>query len=127
MKKVLYAVMLLLGLSVLFVSCNKDNGGGNYSNAIIGTWKLVYDGDDFATFTYEFKKDGTFTYITHINEEDALLGGQDIKSGPFYYKINGDKLEIGALGYVIIQEITATKMVWAYPDSEVFATLTRVK
>lgn len=35
MKKIIYAAMLLLGLSIMVSSCGKDN-----STSIVGTWKL---------------------------------------------------------------------------------------
>ena len=126
MKKFILAVAFLLGLSVLFVSCNKDNGGGNYSKAIIGTWKVV-DNDEDHTYTYEFRTDGTFIYILHYSEDSIVFAGQDVKAGPYYYKINGNKLEIGALGYVIIQKLTEAEMVWYYPEQDDIVTLTRVK
>ena len=126
MKRFLYAVALLLGLSVLFVSCNKDNGGGNYSKAIIGTWEVVDNNDDY-TCTYEFRKDGTFIYIVHYSEDSIAFAGQDIKTGPYYYKIKGNKLEIGALGYVIIQKLTEAEMVLDYPEMGNIMTLIRVK
>ena len=126
MKRFILAVAILLGLSVLFVSCNKDNGGGNYSKAIIGTWEVVDDEEDY-TYTYEFRTDGTFVYIVHYSEDSIVFAGQDIKTGPYYYKINGNKLEIGSLGYVIIQKLTEAEMVWDYPEMGDIVTLTRVK
>ena len=103
MKRFLYAVALLLGLSVLFVSCNKDNGGtdGNYAKLIIGTWQEEAPGNHI----YEFRTDGTYV-CRYINYDTPI--------GPFSYKINGNRLE-SPLTYIIIQKLTETEMVWEYP------------
>ena len=115
MKRFILAVAILLGLSVLFVSCNKDNGGtgGNYAELIIGTWQEEAPGKAI----YEFRTDGT--YVSRDIDDDTPIG-------PFFYKINGNRLE-SPVTYIIIQKLTKTEMVWEYPTTGETTSFKRVE
>lgn len=65
MKKILYALMLVLGMSVLS-SCSKEGNG----SSIIGTWEYTdvswYDGEEYAVY-FQFKDNGTYVYVSVDN------------------------------------------------------------
>ena len=64
MKRFLISIALLLGISALFISCNKD--GGNSSSSIVGTWGMVKEEC--------FEKDGTlFEVIYYDGNKDKLV------------------------------------------------------
>ena len=61
MKRFLISIALLLCMSALFISCNKD--GGSSSSSIVGTWGMVKeeifdkDGNLFHVEYYDANKD----------------------------------------------------------------------
>ena len=61
MKKILYALMLVLGMSVLS-SCSKEGNG----TSIVGTWEYTdvswYDGEEYAVY-FQFKDNGTYVSV----------------------------------------------------------------
>ena len=61
MKKILYALMLVLGMSVLS-SCSKEGNG----TSIVGTWEYTdkswYDGEECAVY-FQFKDNGTYVSV----------------------------------------------------------------
>lgn len=95
MKKILFAIMLLLGVSTMAISCEKDNGGddggdGNVptKSQLIGKWQLYKDimyenGEvdmefDLVDTYYNFKSDGTYEFYNSLGKRIGyweLMGG----------------------------------------------------
>lgn len=59
MKKILYALMLVLGMSVLS-SCSKEGNG----TSIVGTWEYTesWYGEEYAAY-FQFKDNGTYVSV----------------------------------------------------------------
>lgn len=80
MKKVLYAVMLLLGLSI-FSSCSEVGGSTGGNSWIVGDWCMTNDaafGDDYYYKGYiynyfSFSKDGFMSYYEIEYNDDLDL------------------------------------------------------
>lgn len=75
MKKIIYALMLVLGMSVL-ASCQKEGNGGSAS--IVGTWKLVsvlgpFGYDDAENGYLQFKKNGTCVIVNPDADFDKTV------------------------------------------------------
>lgn len=123
MKKLIYAVMLLLGLSI-FGSCGKEGNEGNIASTLIGIWTEDFgDGSlDEINLYFEFTKDKQVIFYTlpdgsyanyangvlitpadsHWEKEetapysfvDGMMTIQGQMYGGFITKINNDKLHI---------------------------------
>lgn len=91
MKKFMYAVALLLGMSALLVSCNKDNSN-DYTKLIVGTWEVVtYDTYQNGFLLQSEPGDGiTFTFTAEGKWFSNVLA-PDIKGD---YSISGNKLRV---------------------------------
>ncbi len=110
MKKIFFAVALLLGMSALFVSCNKDNGSseGDYAKLIVGTWMAIKE---------EYYKNGKLSGSQ--TEDDALTFTADGKVYSSYspsqkrnYTISGNKLVFQESDIQItIIKLTTTELV----------------
>ena len=112
MKRFLISIALILGLSALFTSCNKDNGGSesNYSKLIVGSWEQVW---------YEGYLNGTTVTSEQGNGEIATF----TEKGKFYnkafpnrigdYSISGNKLTISLIitTTATILKLTNTEMI----------------
>lgn len=109
MKKILYAAMLLLGLSILS-SCNKEQTNSNdYSKLILGAWLYTYsetfeNGElissrDVNNEFYTFDTDGIcdYEFLGHAKHQ-------------YQYSINGNNLIIA--GYVFkIHKLTSKELI----------------
>lgn len=110
MKKLIYAVMLLLGMSVFMTSCEKEGGdNGNsskYSKLIIGTWKVVK-----AEYLWE---DGT-TEPAKVDDDDIFTfkgnGVMEIYGTSLPYQMDGNKVIILIDNYTI-EKLTKDELVW---------------
>ena len=75
MKRFILAVAILLGLSVLFISCNKDNGGTGGGSWIVGKWALAPEGNhsflEEMNAYVEYTKDG-FIIGYYLKNTDDL-------------------------------------------------------
>lgn len=63
MKKIIYAFLLVFGMSALFPSCGKEGNGG--FDSIVGTWEAVSmegwgESESYEEMYLCFKEDGTF-------------------------------------------------------------------
>ena len=85
----MYAVALLLEMSALLVSCNKDNSN-DYTKLIVGTWEVVtYDTYQNGFLLQSEPGDGiTFTFTAEGKWFSNVLA-PDIKND---YSISGNKL-----------------------------------
>ena len=114
MKKLLYLVIILLGMGILS-SCSKEGG----SNSIIGSWKVVYS-EDYGELSvgevWTFEKGGTL-----------LIDGYPAYQ--YRYDAQTKILKVAASGEFYVQSITATRMRWGYPDEPdaYYAEFERVK
>lgn len=98
MKRIIYAMAFLLGMSVLFISCNKDNSSA-YSKLIIGTWQVVtYDSYHDGSLVSSEPGDGitfTFTADGKYFSSDPNLKGD--------YSISGNKLRVANMEATILK------------------------
>ena len=71
MKKIL---SLLFVFTLVACGGNDDDEGGNSSDPLIGTWELIYIGEDASSYdtTFEVRSDGTYTLtdIFYIENEE---------------------------------------------------------
>ncbi len=108
MKKFFFAVALLLGMSALFVSCNKDNVGseGDYAKLIVGTWELT-KGESYYQGKLIDTALGNGTTITFT--EDGKYYISDYPDIKVNYSISGNKITITALGANTLTILKLTK------------------
>jgi len=112
MKRFLYAAAFLLGLSALFVSCNKDSGGSS-SSSIVGTWGMVKeecfekDGTMFEVINYDSNKD---KFVFTASSVTIYLNNSP--QGTFAYQYDGatKKLTWG-VHEDVVQKLTAKELV----------------
>ena len=86
MKKTLFAALLLLGMSIMFASCEKTRTSGNVKKDLIGCWAGNYDdGPEGSFFDWninyyiEFKKDGHYTeYMLFPDDANATFDEQGV-------------------------------------------------
>ena len=57
MKKILFAIVLVLGMSVVFCSCQKEGGSSDVGGTLVGSWVLDEDVDGLKEYC-EFTNDG---------------------------------------------------------------------
>lgn len=95
MKKILYVVLLLLGVGIM-TSCNKNNAS---SNGIVGSWKCVYSELSDATVgsVWTFEAGGTFLtdgfpYTQYRYDEQTKI------------------IRWGGSGAYLVHSLTATKL-----------------
>lgn len=107
MKRLIYAAMLLLGLSILG-SCNKEEGGGggsgNLASTIIGSWVIEWNSLDEIDYYIEFTKDKRATFYelspsgSWARYDNGVLYAPDgcewEKVESFQYSIADGKLDI---------------------------------
>lgn len=125
MKRLKYAVILLLGLSMatMMTSCNKEN---NYQNRIIGKWHVTkcihYTYDLSGTLLDEYEDDDDYNF--EFFSGGSVKGNYPWKSDDDYYmisyEITENTLYFFAFGVVQgeckILEFTNSKMVWEIED-----------
>lgn len=96
MKKILYVVLLLLGVGIM-TSCNKNNAS---SNGIVGSWKCVYGKTD--------------SYATEGSVWTFEAGGTWLKDGypvaQYRYDEQTRIIKWGGSGAFYVQSLTATMM-----------------
>lgn len=109
MKKLIYAVMLLLGMSVFMTSCEKEGGdNGNsskYSKLIVGTWQMVkadYLDEDGTTEPARVDDDEIYTF-----KENGIV---EAFGTSFPYQIDGNKVIIIIENYTI-EKLTKDELV----------------
>lgn len=94
MKKIICALMLVLGMSVLS-SCEKADDG---FESIVGTWQgISAEGwgmsevapDDEETF-WHFEKDGTFIEVVTGKEIDVFYGKWSLSGNSLYLLVEDD-------------------------------------
>ena len=104
MKKVLYFAMLVLGMSIMLCSCEKE--GGN-SNALIGEWtfskmdvfadnNLLGTINTISAFSYSTEKDDIYYFPTPslVFNENGTLSSMGISLGT--YKYNNGTIEVSS-------------------------------
>ena len=103
MKKVLFSILLVLGMSLMFCSCEKEEGGeGNgttiKSSDIIGSWAPT--DYEYVNFYWEFTKDGMVKYYEAHNH-----GGNycSFSNGTFYVPKEYE-WELDMYGKYVIEE-----------------------
>lgn len=123
MKRFLISIALLLGMSAIFISCNKDSAGtpiGSYPQKIIGTWDLVkteYFSKGEVTGSipnidgvyYTFKEDGKVSMFIKIANSSYPPTNYE-----YSYSLSGSQLSIQSeikATYDIVR-ITDTDMIW---------------
>lgn len=88
MKTLKFMCMALCAMVLCtgFSSCSKDdddNKGGNASNPLIGTWKVISSDDMDADATFTFNSNGTVT-----------TSDKEWNDGGVWYTVNGNTLKI---------------------------------
>jgi len=115
MKKInflFFSLLAVVALSISFVSCSKDDDGGDkYSTLIIGKWVPLPEDKDPKFDSMEFFKGGSMNFS---------LEGHVM---PATWSISGDKLTItlagkGATVYTIV-ELTETTFKFQSPNEDV--------
>lgn len=111
MKRILFAVLLLLGMSALVISCNKDNSKENpsdYSKLIVGTWLYAYDGIEESSVRayYVFQDDGVF-FTRIVSSTSGTTETPKLR-----YTISGNKLTVMDNFTVTILNINSKEMLW---------------
>ena len=76
MKKLLIFVVAIF--AALAVSCNKDEGGKNGNEEILGTWLMR--ADEYHYFDVTFKKNGTYEWLWQG------AGGRMLDTGTYKYE-----------------------------------------
>ena len=135
MRKLLYAAVLLLGVGIMAVSCQKDSGISTkeYADAIVGEWKMtkmeIYENGKLkATQTATdkenvrliFTETGKVTTIeTHDGETRTYTDDYSVVDN--YLILDGDRC--------LIRKMTKNELVLSYSedDWEEKAYLSRVK
>ena len=109
MKRLLLALALLLGLTALFVSCNKDNGGS--SSSIVGTWKVVWTKYDEAEFSVG-------TVLTFEEGGTILYDGYPVYQ--YRYEASTKTIKFGGSGFCKVLSLTTNSMSWGdgYSDDD---------
>ncbi|MRI64074.1 hypothetical protein EDM00_08745 [Ornithobacterium rhinotracheale] len=102
MKKVQFLSLVLVALSaILFISCNKDDDGGNpnvQKNEIYGEWELYYEYDAHNKQDREFKKGCGEIFNFYKNKKLTFLPKYnncevgELEEGTF--EISGNKIII---------------------------------
>lgn len=87
MKKVLCAVMLLLGLGICS-SCDKEGGSAGGGSWIVGDWATVYD-DGTTDYYLSFSREGIMTIRYAYTLEPWIVGGIVIQEDYFYKDARG--------------------------------------
>lgn len=107
MKHFLYAVALLLGMSALFVSCNKNNGGS--SSGIVGTWKVVHSDSEY---------DGFDVGQIYTIEEGGIILFDGSPYTLYHYDASTQTLKMGASVTFKVLSITSKSMEWLFHGYE---------
>lgn len=114
MKKIIYVLMLVLGMSVLLYSCEKE--GGNGSSKLIGTWdciSTVYEYVDAETETegnvgdYVVITDKTLTF--YYGDSGTIWYDNGV---PYEYSFDGSTLFLSGVGKWTVKSLTNDSMVW---------------
>ena len=124
MKRLMYATMLLIGLSV-FCSCNKEGGstGGNLASTIVGIW-IFTDDEDLMDAWFQFTEAGVVTRfdISYKGDDDNLVsydnGVLTVKplvywtEGPSWqYSFQENKLFAGGMFWGNVQIVNKNKLI----------------
>ncbi len=128
MKNAMYAVMLLIGMSIMVCSCQKDNeNGGGGNSKLVGTWdwiSTVYDdGDepDDNVGDYIVITDNTITYY-YSNPSGKVDNGK-----PYQYTYDAPHLFIGGANFIDIKSVSSDTMVLYYTYDEATKTYKKRK
>lgn len=124
MKRLMYAAMLLLGLSV-FCSCSKEGGStkDNLASTIVGTW-IFTDDEDLMDAWFQFSESGIVTRfdISYKGDDDNLVsydnGVLTVKplvywtEGPSWqYSFQGNNLFAGGMFWGNVQIVNKNKLI----------------
>ena len=103
MKRLLYAAALLLCMSAMVVSCNKDSGGS--SSSIVGTWKIVWNKYDNAESEFSVG-----TILTFEKGGTVLFDGFPYMQ--YRYDASTTILKMGGSVTIKVLSLTSKKMTW---------------
>lgn len=113
MKKLLYVAILLLGVGIMAVSCQKDSGASkkDYADLIVGKWNLTKMDilqSDGESISYPVDGDVFYVYVFHDNGKVDIVS-KDARSSDSY-TVSGNTLTIGK-GSSEIEKLSLTEMV----------------
>ena len=139
MKRLIYAVMLLLGLSI-FGSCSKEGGSTGGGSWLVGDWAPIFESGNQTTDYYlSFSRDGIFTiYYAYTDDDYEATGWFD--SGTLFcapnvhwekdmqmeYKISGGKLITMGMVVGSVNKINNNKFILD-ADNDYEGTYERIK
>ena len=112
MKKLFYAVALLIGVGFMFSSCSKE---GENSSKLIGTWDCIstyYEYEDGETENegnvgdYVVITDKTITFYYGESVEYSDNGSE------YQYTYDGSVLFVAGMALAKITKLTSDTMVW---------------
>lgn len=120
MKKVLFAAMFLLGLSIMSVDCSKVSTD-DFATAIVGRWKLYkvvyFNGEE------EIDKgttgEGSFLIFT---ESGQCIFEEDDVADRSSYRIDGHFLTLGSGGrsiQIVISRLTNNELVLQFDNEDI--------
>lgn len=95
MKRIMFAIMLILGMSLVFASCEKTTE----NDKLIGTWDFVDEPGDYVVIT-----DSTFTFF-------YSEGGGD-NGVPYKYSYEHPHIYISGVNLWDVVSISTSEMVW---------------
>ena len=120
MKKVLFAAMFLLGLSIMSVACSKVSTD-DYAMAIVGRWKLYkvvyFDGEE--EIDKGTTSEGSFLIFTESGQ--CIFEEGDVADRSTY-RIDGHYLTLGSGGrpiQVVISKLTNNELVLQFDSEEI--------
>ncbi|MBQ9462524.1 MAG: hypothetical protein IJU68_02575 [Bacteroidales bacterium] len=133
MKKILCAVALLLGMSAMFVSCDKDNPA-DYSKNIVGTWNVekteyYHNGElvhtEPGTVQTVFTAEGKF-YTTEASaiQGDYTISGDKITMSfilnftATILKLSTTEMQLEQTGDGVLSQITYDKLITYYKKAK---------
>ena len=110
MKRFLIAVLLFLGIGLMFTSCEKMPGGGT-SSKLVGTWDFVEEEGDYVVITATTI---TFFYADGNGLDDGI---------PYKYEYEHPHIFIAGINFWDVVSISGRTMVWQSPSDKERVTL----
>lgn len=105
MKKLFYAVMLLLGLSIMGISCSKVSTD-DYATAIVGRWKAYKVDTPNGKGSESNNDDETLIFVFTESGQFVMEEGNDADKGTYW--VDGKSLYMRFWGEV--QQFTISKL-----------------
>ena len=112
MKKLFYAVLLLVGVGFMFSSCSKE--GGN-SRKLIGTWDCISTYYEYESGETE-NEGNVGNYVVITDKTITFYYGESVETSDngseYQYTYDGSVLFVAGIALAKITKLTSDTMVW---------------